>query len=181
MTVAAWLTEFVLTLNVAEVAPSGMVTDSAVGPPTFQSLLDIEMVTPPDGAGALRVSVPVVEPPPDTVAGFRVNDEKPMLRLKKTFWVEPAPVGCIHTIYALPRESEATTGFCELNEEFETFCGDEKVNPPSVERLQNTSTLLLLGLSCQTRWIFPLESPTLCIRRGLLVGTGACGGEKVEP
>jgi hypothetical protein len=58
-----------LTVNVAELAPGGMVIE----PGTLAALeLVVPTVTtrPPEGAGAVRVTIPVAEEPPITAAGL---------------------------------------------------------------------------------------------------------------
>lgn len=68
-------TPVVLTVKVAVVAPAGTVTLSAT---TALVLLDFSpIVSPPTGAGPLRVKVPVIGAPPITVVGFRVTPETP--------------------------------------------------------------------------------------------------------
>lgn len=70
----------VLTINVAVVEPAGMVT---LGGTLAKAVLLLESATmaPPDGAAALRVTLPVEESLPWTLVGLRVSDDK----------VEPAP------------------------------------------------------------------------------------------
>lgn len=63
----------VLTVNVTLVAPAGIVTfDGTVA--TDVLLLDSTTTTPPEGAGALSVTVPVEELPPLTLVRFRVSE-----------------------------------------------------------------------------------------------------------
>jgi hypothetical protein len=72
----------VRTVNVALVAPAGMVTlDGTVAKDVL--LLASATTTPPDGAGAVKLTRPVEESLPRTVVGFRVSDNK----------VGPAPGG----------------------------------------------------------------------------------------
>jgi len=63
----------VVTVKVAEVAPAGTITlDGTVA--TFDLLLESVTVVPFDGAGPLRVTVPVDGLPPTTVDGFKLNE-----------------------------------------------------------------------------------------------------------
>lgn len=64
----------VLTVNVALVEPAGMVTLDG----TFAKavlLLESATTTPPEGAGALRVTLPVEESLPCTLVGLSVSDD----------------------------------------------------------------------------------------------------------
>ena len=66
------LTTLVDTVNVVVIAPAGMVT---VLPTKALKLDDAkETVVPPDGAGLVKVSVPVVEVPPTTGDTDQVNE-----------------------------------------------------------------------------------------------------------
>ena len=69
------LTEVVVTMKLALVAPAGTVT--LVGTVATE-LLALESVTtaPPEGAAALKVAVPVEEVGPTTLAGFTDNEDK---------------------------------------------------------------------------------------------------------
>ena len=69
------VTEFVYTLKFAEVAPAGTVTLTGTVA-TAGSLLRSGIVTPPAGAAAFRVTVPVEELPPITLVGLRLNKER---------------------------------------------------------------------------------------------------------
>ena len=72
-------TGFVATMKFALVAPAGTVT--LLGTVATLVLLLLRFTTnPPDGAGAVRVTVPVLLLPPTTLVGFR-------LRLLKLGWV----------------------------------------------------------------------------------------------
>ena len=64
----------VLTMNVAELLPGGTVTLAGTLA-TEGLLLDSTTTVPPDGAGPLRVTVPVEELPAVTVKGESVNDD----------------------------------------------------------------------------------------------------------
>jgi hypothetical protein len=64
----------VLTVNVVLVEPAGMVTLDG----TFAKavlLLESATTTPPEGAGALRVTLPVEESLPCTLVGLSVSDD----------------------------------------------------------------------------------------------------------
>ena len=67
-------TACVLTVKLALPAPAGMVTVAG----TLAALLLLESATcaPPEGAAALRVTVPVDDcAPPVTLVGFKVSEE----------------------------------------------------------------------------------------------------------
>ena len=66
------LTEVVVTVKLALVAPAGTVTLAAT---IATALLLLESVTtaPPDGATLVSVTVPCDVPPPVTLAGLSVN------------------------------------------------------------------------------------------------------------
>jgi hypothetical protein len=67
-----WLvTEEVVAVKVAEVAPAGTVT--LAGTCTAEWLLDRLTTAPPLGAASLRVTVPVEEVPPVTVARLKLS------------------------------------------------------------------------------------------------------------
>ena len=71
------VTACVLTVKLALVDPAGMVTVAG----TLAALLLLESATcaPPDGAAALRVTVPVDDcAPPVTLVGFSVSEETVM-------------------------------------------------------------------------------------------------------
>lgn len=67
-------TGVVVTLNVAVVAPAATVILCG----TCAAALSLARVAtaPPAGAGALRVIVPVDEPPPSTLVGFSVRETR---------------------------------------------------------------------------------------------------------
>lgn len=65
-------------VNVAPVAPAGIFALPGA-PTTAVLLLEIATVAPPLGAGALRVTIPVVEKPPLIVAGFSDNEVRVVL------------------------------------------------------------------------------------------------------
>ena len=72
MVTAVWLeTADVLTVNVLLDAPALTVT--LPGTDAAAELSDSVTIAPPAGAGALRVTVPVEEEPPDTVVGLTVR------------------------------------------------------------------------------------------------------------
>jgi hypothetical protein len=68
------VTALVVMVKVAEVAPAATVT--LAGTDAIEVLLlDKLTAAPPAGAGPLRVTVPVEEAPPVTLAGFTAMDE----------------------------------------------------------------------------------------------------------
>jgi len=69
------VTALVATVNVALVAPAATVTLAGVLA-TVVLLLESVTVAPPDGAAAVKVTVPVDEFPPVTLVGFRVSEER---------------------------------------------------------------------------------------------------------
>ncbi len=74
VTDAVELTVVVVTENVAVVAPAATVT--LAGTVATAVLLLVSVTTaPPEGAALLRVTVPVEEVPPVTVAGLRLRDD----------------------------------------------------------------------------------------------------------
>lgn len=80
-------TAAVVTVNVAEVAPCATVTVAGI---VAAALLDASVTTlPPAGAGAVRVTVPVDDAPPATVAGFRETllTASVVLNRKLSIWV----------------------------------------------------------------------------------------------
>jgi hypothetical protein len=69
-------TGLVVTVNVAVVAPAATVTFA--GNWAAAALLLVRLTTvPPAGAGPLSVTVPVVAPPPSTVAGLKLTVLRP--------------------------------------------------------------------------------------------------------
>jgi hypothetical protein len=78
-------------VNVAPVAPAGMVVLPGAATAAVL-LLEIDMVAPPLGAGALRVTAPVTDEPPLIVAGFsdnevRVVPDPPGVIAREAVWV----------------------------------------------------------------------------------------------
>ena len=67
-------TDCVVTVNVALLAPAAMVTEA--GTVAEVLLLDRVTLAPPVGAAAVRVTVPVAEVPPVTLAGLTVTAER---------------------------------------------------------------------------------------------------------
>jgi hypothetical protein len=75
LTVVDANTALVLTVNVALVAPAATITLDGVLA-TFVLLLESVTTAPPEGAAALRVTVPVEDcTPPTTFVGFSVGEE----------------------------------------------------------------------------------------------------------
>jgi len=74
VTCVAVLTGDVVTMNVAELAPAGIVTPDGLVV-DVEELLESETNTPPEGAIPLRLTVAVAEFPPITLAGFTLKDE----------------------------------------------------------------------------------------------------------
>ncbi len=74
VTTVELLTTLVLTVNVALLAPAATVTLAGT---VATAVLLLESVTtaPPEGAAALKLTVPVEEFPPTTEVGFRVTEE----------------------------------------------------------------------------------------------------------
>jgi len=66
--VVSALTDVVLTVNVAEVLPAGIVT--VAGTVAEDRLLDSEITNPPVGAGDVMLTVPVLDLPPFTELGL---------------------------------------------------------------------------------------------------------------
>ena len=65
-------TGLVVAVKAAVVAPAGTVTDAGTWAATV--LLDVKLTTaPPVGAGLSKVTVPVDDTPPSTVAGFTLT------------------------------------------------------------------------------------------------------------
>ena len=62
------VTDVVVMVNVALVAPAGIVT--LAGTVAALELSESETAAPPAGAAALKVTVPVEELPPTTLVGF---------------------------------------------------------------------------------------------------------------
>ena len=72
VTIASDATEFVVAVKVAVVAPASTVTDA--GTWAAAVLLDVKLTAaPPAGAGAFKVTVPVDDTPPCTVAGLMLT------------------------------------------------------------------------------------------------------------
>ncbi len=74
VTVEVAVTVLVVTVNDAVVAPAGTVTLAGTVATEVLLLLSVTAV-PPDGAGALSVTVPVEELPPFTLVGLRASEE----------------------------------------------------------------------------------------------------------
>ena len=72
----------VVTVNVADLAPAGMVTLAGT---TALVLLDVKVTAePPVGAGPLRVTVPVEDIPPTTEVGDTAMDVRDAALTVKT-------------------------------------------------------------------------------------------------
>jgi hypothetical protein len=67
----------VLTVKVLEMLPAGTVTEAGTVA-TAALLLDSVTMAPPDGAGLVRVTVPVARVPPTTVVGVTESDVSTM-------------------------------------------------------------------------------------------------------
>lgn len=73
MVAATWLVSAVVrTVNVTDACPAGIVT--LAGTVADVWLLASWMTAPPEGAGPVRVTVPVEDVPPITDAGLSVSD-----------------------------------------------------------------------------------------------------------
>jgi hypothetical protein len=95
VTLVALETAFVLTVKFALVAPAGTVT--VLGTAATLGLLLLRFTTkPPDGAGAVSVTVPVLPLPPTTLVGFR-------LRLLRLGCVGPPPPTACNARYTFSR------------------------------------------------------------------------------
>jgi hypothetical protein len=68
------VTDVVVTVNEALVLPAATVT--LLGTPADPLLLESDTTAPPEGAAALRTTVPVELLPPVTVVGLRVSEER---------------------------------------------------------------------------------------------------------
>ena len=95
VTLVALETACVETVKFALVAPAGTVTVLGTVA-TFVLLLLRFTTNPPDGAGPLRVTVPVAALPPTTLVGFR-------LRLLKLGCVGPPPPTACNARYTFSR------------------------------------------------------------------------------
>jgi len=69
------VTELVDTVKFAIMAPAGTITLAGTAA-TAGLLLESATAAPPEGAAALRVTVPVEGLPPTTLVGFRLNEER---------------------------------------------------------------------------------------------------------
>jgi len=73
-TFAMAVTMFVVTVNVADVAPCGTVTVEEPSVVVVMSLVVRVTCAPPLGAGPFRLTVPVDEVPPTTVEALRITE-----------------------------------------------------------------------------------------------------------
>jgi len=80
-------TGLVVTVKVADVAFAATVT--LAGVPAAALLAESPTMTPSAGAGALRVTVPVVEVPPITLLGLKVTDASIGLMVRAAVLVVP--------------------------------------------------------------------------------------------
>jgi hypothetical protein len=72
-----WVAEFtgeVVTVNVVELAPAGIVTPVGLAA-DVEELLESETNTPPEGANPLIATVAIAEFPPITVEGFTLSED----------------------------------------------------------------------------------------------------------
>ena len=67
-------TVFVVTVNVAEVIPAGIVT--VAGADASEELVAKDTTSPPAGAAAVKVTVPVTEYPPKIDVGLTLIEDK---------------------------------------------------------------------------------------------------------
>jgi hypothetical protein len=74
------VTGLVVTVKVELVAPGATVADAGTLAAAVL-LLDKVITAPAMGAGPFSVTVPVEEPPPPTLDGATLSDERPTLRL----------------------------------------------------------------------------------------------------
>ena len=121
VTVAVEFTLNVLTVKVALVAPAGIVT-LAGAVARLVLLLESVITTPPAGAAALRVTVPVVERPPRMLVGLSVSVDSvaPVpppptgISVSVAVFVTPAPLAeivttvCVVTGVTLTKNPPAT-------------------------------------------------------------------------
>jgi hypothetical protein len=71
------VTPDVVTVNLADVVPARMVTDDGTLATVVFEYLS-EMAKPPDGAGALKVTVPVADAPPVIDVGETATELRPI-------------------------------------------------------------------------------------------------------
>jgi hypothetical protein len=141
VTVVEPITTDVLTVNVELVALAGTVTLAGTLA-TEGLLLEKETTAQPLGAGPLNVTVPVEDPsgPPTTIDGFSFSEVSvggDTLRVKKMSLLPG--VLSVQTTLMLPLESTTIWGYSEPPGSLETFSGEEKVVPPSLERMKKMS------------------------------------------
>ena len=91
MTVVDEATALVVALNVALVAPAGMVTLLGTEA-TAELLLERETVAPPVGAGPFKVAVPVAGVAPVTLVGLTANEVRTGgVTVSVAVWGAPPP------------------------------------------------------------------------------------------
>jgi hypothetical protein len=108
----------VFTVNVALVAPAGIVTLD--GTEATDALLGDSVTTIlPAGAGALCVTVPVEESPPFTLVGFKASAGSVRLEFGVGVGVAPPPYGCTVSVadFVTPAPvTETVTSCCVVTE-----------------------------------------------------------------
>ena len=93
-------TELVVTVKAAVVAFAATVTLAGTWAAAVL-LLDSVTTAPPDGAGPLRVTVPVAEAPAGTEVGFKLTELSiGALTVKLAFWVAPYVPEIVSDVFA---------------------------------------------------------------------------------
>jgi len=119
--VADWVdpTAKVETVNVAEVEPCATVT--VPGTVAFELFDEREIVEPPDGAGPLNVTVPVVFEPPITEFGVTLTDANPEFEIVSVAVADLVPDVAVMMAVPLFAVSEVTIGKVTVVEAFGTI------------------------------------------------------------